>query len=143
MAEDSVPRIVVGIDGSAQSRDALAWALNQARLAGAVVEAVIAWHVPSFVYAASISLPSGLDFEDDARRVLEEVLDEVAAGNLATIRKVVKEGNPGMVLMAEAKGADLLVVGSSGHGALAGMLLGSVTEQCVKHAPCPVVVVRH
>ena len=143
MAEESVPRIVVGVDGSNQSREALRWALTQAAIAGVAVDAVIAWHVPSFVYAASISLPSGLDFEEDARRVLDEVVADVAANSPATINKVVLEGSPAQVLMAEAKGAQLLVVGASGHGAFAGILLGSVSEHLVTHAPCPVVVVRH
>ncbi|HTZ07910.1 MAG TPA: universal stress protein, partial [Acidimicrobiales bacterium] len=59
------------------------------------------------------------------------------------VRLVVREGHPAPVLIDEAGGADLLVVGSRGHGAFMGMVLGSVSEHCVSHAPCPVVVVRH
>jgi nucleotide-binding universal stress UspA family protein len=60
-----------------------------------------------------------------------------------TLQTEVVEGPPALMLLRAAADADLLVVGSRGHGAFAGMLLGSVSEHCVHHANCPVVVIRH
>jgi nucleotide-binding universal stress UspA family protein len=138
-------RIVVGVDGSAGSTVALAWAMRQARLTDAAVEAVSAWVDPTLLgygYGASVV------FEGDTYPVLAEktLADTVAevterAGGPVTVLTRVVHGHPAQVLTAAAAGAELLVVGSRGHGAFAGMLLGSVSQHCVQHAPCPVVVV--
>jgi nucleotide-binding universal stress UspA family protein len=142
--EQSTGRIVVGVDGSDESKAALRWAARQARLTGAELEAVISWHIPSTAYGVPMATLTSYDFapgaEETLTHVLEEVLGEEDAKRVST---VVEEGHPALILLAEAKGADLLVLGSRGHGAFTGMLLGSVSEHCVAHAPCPVVVVRH
>jgi nucleotide-binding universal stress UspA family protein len=142
MTERSVEQIVVGIDGSPSSNGALNWAIRQAQLTGAGLEAVTAWEysVP-FGFVA----PYGDDFDPDAeaRLVLDRAIEEAVVGSPATeIRRVVAEGNPARMLVAASENASLLVVGSRGHGDLAGLLLGSVSQYCVGHADCPVVVIR-
>ena len=79
-------------------------------------------------------------------RAAEELLEKRPArsseGDGVEIERRVVEGAPGAVLVEESRGADLLVVGSRGHGGFAGLLLGSVSQQCAHHAECPVVIVR-
>jgi nucleotide-binding universal stress UspA family protein len=139
-------RIVVGVDGSASAGEALRWALRQAGLAGATVEAVIAWHMPLMVggYAwPPVGVLETTDFGELAGRVLtDSIAAAVGSGGRVPVTPVVKEGNPAQVLLDAAAGADLLVVGSRGHGGFAGALLGSVSQHCVHHASCPVVVIR-
>ncbi|MFI5960358.1 universal stress protein [Cryptosporangium sp. NPDC051539] len=134
-------RIVVGVDGSKASKTALGWALRQARLTGAVVDAVIAWHpVVMFGYAPP---PGDFDVEGTAGTVLGETLGEVLAGEtVVTVRRHVVEGAASQVLVEQARDAQLLVVGNRGHAGFAEALLGSVGQYCVHHANCPVVVVR-
>ena len=135
------PRIVVGVDGFESSKAALRWAIQQARLIEAVVEAVTAWHVP--VGTGWIPTADTPDYQDDALTVLTEAITEMetADPDVQVCPRVV-EGRAGQVLVAAAEGADLLVVGAQGHGVLAESLLGSVGQYCVHHAPCPVVIVR-
>lgn len=136
--------IVVGVDGSAASKDALAWAARQGQLTGARVEAVMVWHVPTSAYGAPIASPTDYDFGAQAQHVLEATVAEILGdGPKVEVLIRVVEGHPTPKLLAAADGADLLVVGSRGHGAFRGMLLGSVSAHCITHAPCPVVVVPH
>jgi nucleotide-binding universal stress UspA family protein len=138
-------RIVVGVDGSQGSRDALALAIRLAVGTGARVEAVSAWHVPymaAYPYGAII-IEDRDTFEDRARAVLDEAVDAADTRGLAEpIERIVTCGSPAQVLVDQAKGADMLVVGSRGHGGFTGLLVGSVSQQCVNHAHCPVLVVR-
>jgi nucleotide-binding universal stress UspA family protein len=136
-------RIVVGIDGSEASKDALRWAARQAELTGAPLQAVTSWHMPMSFGAGMI--PQGdYDPEADARSMLVKVVEEITRDNTqVTVESVVLEGPPALELLKVADGAQLLVVGSRGHGAFAGMLLGSVSAHCISHAQCPVVVVHH
>jgi len=134
-------RIVVGVDGSEPSKAALSWAVAQARLTGAVVEAVIAWEVPA-TYGYPVPV-SGVDWGDLAQQVLSEAIADVAdAAAPAKISYKVVEGNPAQALVEESAGADLLVVGNRGHGGFVEALLGSTGQHCVHHATCPVVVIR-
>ncbi len=120
-------RIVVGVDGSQGSRTALRWAMTQARLTGAQVEAVTSWQDPvEFGYAYSTPIM----FEDDTyRAIAEKVAGETAAevadelGQPLDISTRVVQGHPAQVLTHAATGAQLLVVGSRGHGTFTGMLL--------------------
>jgi nucleotide-binding universal stress UspA family protein len=133
--------VVVGVDGSPSSVQALRWALGQARLTGAAVRAVTTWDFPaSYGWAVSVD---DVDWEGAARTVLERAVKE-AAGADATVpvEQVVVRGHPAQVLVEVAAGADLLVVGSRGHGGFAGLLLGSVSQHVVAHASSPVVVVH-
>jgi nucleotide-binding universal stress UspA family protein len=134
-------RIVVGVDGSMSSKAALAWAVGQAKLTGAVVEAVTAWDYPTtYGYAAPVI---DVDWEEIAAQVLSDAIAEVAPdGGQPAIRKRVSEGNAASVLRDASADADLLVVGSRGHGGFVEALLGSVSQHMVQHAVCPVVVVR-
>ncbi len=136
--------IVVGIDGSDPSKDALGWAVLQAELTGACLRVVMTWQTPSFAYGPAALLPADINFADPSRDVLDKMLFEVLGEHPAVkVSSVVTEGAPAEKLLEAAGGADLLVVGSRGHGAFAGMLLGSVSQHCATHASCPVVVVRH
>jgi nucleotide-binding universal stress UspA family protein len=135
-------RIVVGVDGSPSSMKALRWAIRQAKLTGAGVEAVTAWSYPSG-YGWAPSSEGAFDFEGDAGKILVEALAEVSGiAPDVVVEPLVVHGHAADVLVRAAKGADLLVVGSRGHGGFAGMLLGSVSQHCVQHAPCPVLILR-
>ena len=140
MAENR--RIVVGVDGSPSSIRALRWAVRQAKLTGAEVEAVTAWSYPAGYGLAPVS-DGAADFEGDAGKVLVDALAEVSGiAPDVIIEPLVAQGHAAEVLVRAAKGADLLVVGSRGHGGFAEMLLGSVGQHCVQHAECPVLIVR-
>jgi nucleotide-binding universal stress UspA family protein len=135
--------VVVGVDGSDASRDALAWAGRYARLTGATVHAATAWEYPAELAFGMVAVPD-FDPEGDARRLLKEAVGEVLEGREpVAVRTSVVHGPAGRVLERLAEAADLLVVGSRGHGVVAGVLLGSVSEHCVHHTRCPVVVVHH
>ena len=135
-------RIVVGVDGSPSSMTALRWAILQAELTGCEVEAVTSWRLPSRYGFAAVT-DRATDFEGDARKVLADALNEVSSVEPdVLIRSSVVEGHPAEVLVRAARGADMLVVGSRGHGGFPGAMLGSVSQYCVHHAPCPVLVIR-
>lgn len=139
-------RIVVGVDGSPHSVAALRWALRQAVLTGAPVEAVACWHAPAMVGAYApvayvdidLSEPTG----DVARAALADAVAATPGATDVTVDVRVAQGYPAMLLLEAAEGADLLVVGSRGHGELSGMLLGSVGLHCATHAPCPVLILH-
>ena len=138
---DEAPRIVVGVDGFEASKAALRWAIHQAKLTGAVVEAVTTWQIP----AGSGLVPATdmPDYQDDARMVLTEAITEMCMIDTdVEVRPRVVEGRAAQVLVDAAEGAELLVVGNRGHGGLAEALLGSVSQYCVHHASCPVVIMR-
>jgi len=134
-------RIVVGVDGSESSKAALAWAVGQARLTGAVVEAVTAWEFPNcYGYPAPIL---NVDFSELATKTVTDAISEfTGAKDTPQVRYRVVEGNAARVLLDESADADLLVVGSRGHGGFVEALLGSTGQHCVHHATCPVVVIR-
>lgn len=133
--------IVVGVDASDPSKEALRWASRQAELTGDELRVVMSWEIPSMAYWAPV--PEGLDFEKETGQVLHRTVVEVLGEHpTVAVTELVREGHPAPVLLAESAHADLLVVGSRGHGEFTGMLIGSVSEHCVTHASCPVVVVR-
>jgi nucleotide-binding universal stress UspA family protein len=148
---DQLP-IVVGIDGSEDSKDALRWAARQAELTATTVTAVMAWQLPvtfgtvwqmPATYGRSHDL-SQVDFSADAKKTLDAALEEVlGAGAHVAVTPQLVNGHAAPVLIEASRHAALLVVGRSGHGGFAGMLIGSVSQHCVSHAACPVVVVRH
>jgi nucleotide-binding universal stress UspA family protein len=128
--------------GPPSSRTALGWAARQAKLTGAVVDAMTAWHFPPG-YAWAPDGLAAVELAAAARQQLTEAVGEVAGAEpAAEIRPRVVAGPPGPALVEAARGADLLVVGSRGHGGFTGALLGSVSSHCVHHAPCPVLVIR-
>lgn len=133
------PLIVVGVDGSPESVKATAWAAEQARATGGTLELLIVWARPM-----SYGLPlvvGGYNPEQEAREVVEKAASgiDLPASRLHTS---VVNGAPASELVEHSKAVDLLVVGSRGHGGFSELLLGSVSDHCVHHASCPVVVVR-
>lgn len=152
----NAPTVVVGVDGSAGSVEALRWALAEARLRKSPLRAVHAWMF-GYVGGTIDGYPSlggsldaygslGID-PGDLHRAAEDLLDRALADAGADtegveIERQVVQGSAAEALMTAVDENDLLVVGSRGHGGFAELLLGSVSQQCVHHAPCPVVVVH-
>jgi nucleotide-binding universal stress UspA family protein len=140
-----VPRIVAGVDGSPSSVEALRWAVRQAGLTGGTVDAVTGWQFPVSTggYGWAPGTVDGADYAEIAEKTLADAISAAAdRRSEVTVRPLVVQGHPAQVLLEAADGADLLVVGSRGHGGFAGALLGSVSQYCVHHARCPVVVIR-
>ncbi|MGO9150532.1 MAG: universal stress protein [Acidimicrobiales bacterium] len=134
--------IVVGVDGSEPSLNALRWAGEQARMTGATLRVLTTWEVATGTGWVP-TFPVDYDPQAVARQALDEaVIETLGADPDVAVERIVKEGHAAPVLLAAAKDADLLVVGSHGHGAFAGMLIGSVSEHLVRHAPCAIVVVH-
>ena len=136
-------RMLVGVDGSKGSRRALEWALEEARIRGSRVEAVLVWQSP-------YDFPGDFDFfspEDDAklaegaRARLAAAIRETAGARAPEIEPVVVEGDPAQALCERAEKAELLVVGSRGRGIFARLALGSVSSKCAHHSPRPVAIV--
>lgn len=138
-------RIVVGVDGSEEARHALQWAVHEAGVRGASVDVVNAWVAP-YEYMAGIPGPISPSVLPDIENERQELVDrEIAAvrskDSGIELTPVVVNDSASHALLQQAKGADMLVVGSRGHGGFVGLLLGSVSQQVVHHARCPVVVV--
>lgn len=150
--------IVVGVDGSAGSDAALRWALAEARLRGSNVRVVHAYHSPqpplteaSLGGAAGMPVPTvftenGEKLQRAAELAARNLIDEALrrAGGDATegleIEQVAVDGAATRTLIESARSAELLVVGSRGRGGFLGLVLGSVSQQCAQHPPCPVVI---
>jgi nucleotide-binding universal stress UspA family protein len=139
-------RVVVGLDDSEPARAALAAAVAQAASLGARVDAVVAYGAPNYWIDLYAVMPPPIgETQQHARARSEVIVAEVAGAEAleqGTVRVVAVEGHPGQVLVDEAEGARLLVVGSRSRNQLEGVVLGSVALHCVMHAPCPVLVVR-
>ncbi|HZU79998.1 MAG TPA: universal stress protein [Acidimicrobiales bacterium] len=134
--------VVVGVDGSEHSKQALAWAVRWAKLQGEPLVAVAVWHFP-VAWGWAVPVPDDYDPEAAATRMVGDVVTEVLGEHPEVeIRTEVVSGQPANVLVDQSSRAALVVVGSRGHGEFAGMLLGSVSTFVVTHAHCPVVVVR-
>jgi nucleotide-binding universal stress UspA family protein len=148
--------VVVGVDGSAGAREALRWAAAEARLRRTRLRVV---HVTTSGFFGARGAGYGYPYIDgsvatlpgagfnDLRQAAEELLDHMIAdveadGEGLEIERQVVEGGTVDVLVHAVAAGDLLVVGSRGHGGFAGLLLGSVSQQCAHHAPCPVVIVH-
>jgi nucleotide-binding universal stress UspA family protein len=150
-----VGAVVVGVDGSPGAGEALRWALAEARLRKVPLRVVHAWtygysgapmggygslaYMGSFAWSGPEVGQLGQGAEEILDRAISEVVGEKAD---VEIERQVIEGGAAAVLVGAAAEGDLLVVGSRGHGGFSGLLLGSVSQQCVHHARCPVVVVR-
>jgi nucleotide-binding universal stress UspA family protein len=137
--------IVVGVDGSDESKKALAWALDEARLRHTALRVVNAWQLPVFDLSghALSDLLDPAGFERQALHVIDQALGDLEGGDSGVeIEKLAPEDAPVPALVEASESAELLVVGSRGRGGFTGLLLGSVSQQCAQHATCPVVVVR-
>lgn len=136
-------RVVAGVDGSAESRRALSWAIGEAKAHAAPLHVVHVWHYPyGIAPAASFATREELReaFRADAERILAAEV-QFASDSGVTVTSALLEGPPAAELVREATEDDLLVVGSHGRGGFTGLLLGSVGHQCTHHARCPVVIV--
>ncbi len=134
-------RIVVGVDGSTHGREALRWALREARLRDLPVLALHSYHAPM----ASIDVAASyVDLRPAAVATLEDDVAKALAdlGADVPVETQVCEGDAGIALVRAATAGDLLVVGAGRHGVIAGALLGSTSQYVACHAACPVVVVR-
>jgi nucleotide-binding universal stress UspA family protein len=131
-------RIVVGVDGSDGGRRALLWAVHEAAARGRTIQAVIAWRSDAPVSPQASTDPDAE--RQRAEQVLHDELVAVNAGPVVVAAEAV-EGRAAEVLCAAARDADLLVLGSHGHSRTWHTVLGSVSEECVSRAPCPVVVI--
>ena len=137
---------MVGVDGSRHGGEAFRWALREARLRGASLRVVHAWSIPPLTLAGV--MPSSFEHVREGLRstaavVLESELER--AGDDATdvdVERLVVKCQPAEALLGAAAGADMLVVGSRGHRGIAGSLLGSVSQQCLHHTPCPIAIVH-
>ncbi len=141
----AISRIVVGVDGSAQSLLALRWAATMSAWTGAPIHAVTAWHVPASLGWApgSSYVPPQMHPQADAERMLKEILADTFADEPALeVQAIVREGNAAQVLLDYSDDSCVLVLGSRGHGGFTGLLLGSVSSHCAEHAKCPVLVVH-
>jgi nucleotide-binding universal stress UspA family protein len=139
-------RVVVGVDGSPPSYGALRWAVDEAVLRNARLDVVNAYNYLEVVMPMLIS--PGIDcevLEKASTSMLEQMLGSVIpvlGPRPPAVELIAVHTGAARALLETAIGADLLVVGSRGRGGLRGLLLGSVSQQCVQHAPCPVIVVR-
>lgn len=134
--------VVVGVDGSPASKAALRWALWYAELTHSSITALMAWNNP-LIYDWQV--PGLEDFAHSTAKALNATIREVAGdAPVVEINREVAQGHPAKALLdvASEAPADLLVVGNRGHGGFTGALLGSVSQHCVHHASCPVVVIR-
>ncbi|MGH3029370.1 MAG: universal stress protein [Gaiellaceae bacterium] len=149
--------IVVGVDASAGSNAALRWALDEARLRGARLRVVHVYQPPRMpLTEAGVGAAGGMgvpvfaenadEFERaakaEATNLIEEGLRRTGGDSLRglEIERAAVEGPPAQTLIESARGAELLVLGSRGRGGFLGLLLGSISQQCAQHPPCPVVI---
>ena len=137
--------IVVGVDGTEPSREALRWAVQEAKLRKTDLHIVVSWDYPVVATAEPVMLPTpdtdaliaNATSIADAMLVEEKITESGVAYTVET-----PEGRPGEALVERSKGAELLVVGSYGSGALKELILGSVSNYCSHHAKCPLVLIR-
>ena len=138
-------RIVVGVEGSKGSKNALKWALDEAKHRNNAVVDVVTAYMPTYVPAAPdfgyVPLDP-VDLVEEVRKMQDAVIDEVATGSAITIERKLLKGRAADTLIMAAEGAAMLVVGSRGRGGFRGLLLGSVSQQIAQHASCAVVIVR-
>ena len=144
-AEGREPVIVVGVDGSKVSTQAIQFAFTQAAATGARVVAVHAWHSPATTYDGRLG-PLLTDSTETARAA-QSLITESIAGAVADhpdveFDTVAVEGQPARALLSAGESAALIVVGSRGRGGFTGLLLGSVSQAVLHHAHVPVAIVR-
>lgn len=149
---NAIRNILVGVDGSEKSIRALEWASELATTLGAQIDVLIAWQTP-FPVIELVSLGFDLDLTEFNERpfeiaelriekVIKHVFGEVSPHGPPGITRIVSEGYPGLVLVEKSNEADLLVLGNRGHSPFVETLLGSVSQHCLAHAKCPVVIIK-
>ncbi|MGX5358464.1 universal stress protein [Kocuria sp. KH4] len=139
--EQGTAAVVVGVDGSGQSVEALRWAARIAPALGAPLRVVAAWDYPP-EYAGYVPLGSD-NFDEVTRKRVDTAIQQAFGEDVPEgLTTTVEFGHPSKVLVRESEGASMLVVGRRGHGGFRGLLLGSVSAACVAHASCPVLVIH-
>lgn len=140
-ANQEMGKIVVGIDGSSGSIAALKEAARMAEATGSWLDVVACWNVPT-----SLAVPYALgtvEFEKGARQLLQDTVTNTFGMQLPeNMSTTLVQGQPRQKLIEMSDGSDMLVVGRRGYGGFTGLLLGSVSQACVAHAHCPVLVVN-
>jgi nucleotide-binding universal stress UspA family protein len=135
-------RVVVGVDASDASKDALRWAARYAEVMDAPLEVVHCWHLAD-EYAWIQPMPPPADPTELAQRAMDEMVhDIVEPERVASVKTVVVQGHAAKSLVEMVDANTVLVVGDCGDKSIDGLLIGSVSRQCTAHAPCTVVVVR-
>lgn len=145
MQADTMQPIVVGIDGSSGSIEALRWAAAEAKLRNAPLRAVLAWEYP-YAYGglSGVYVIPTEQIEKDSAATLETIIAQAIPdpATAKAVERIIVPGHPSSQLIDQSKDAGLLVVGARGHGGFMGLLVGSTSDQVVKHAECPVVVIH-
>jgi len=135
------PEVVVGVDGSENSVEAVRWAVDYARAKGLNVRVISAFDIPWRIFITPTSTDE--NYADAAKEALDSTMERAFPdGTDLQIKRQVVQGRPELALGAASENAVVLVIGSHGVGLLPGVTLGSVANYCVNHASCPVVVVR-
>lgn len=140
-------KVTVGVDSTAESQAALRWAADYADRTGATVHAAAVWDQPlqpvgpGHLMTPATEVVPPREMEESVATMLDATLTEVLGERASEVEREVVAGDPGTALSERAAAGDLLVVGNARHGALGGALGGSVALYCLKHAPCPVVLV--
>ncbi|XAS76722.1 universal stress protein [Dermatophilaceae bacterium Sec6.4] len=140
----STGRIVVGVDGSEPSKQALRWAAFVASTTGSSIDAVATWRLNGFTAGPRLmDNPASFDRSGEVAKMLDETIAEVFADTPpAALNRVVQEGNAATVLVEASRDAGMLIVGSRGRGGFVGLMLGSVSTACSAHSKCPVMVIH-
>jgi nucleotide-binding universal stress UspA family protein len=140
---DLIPerRVVVGVDGSEPSRHALQWAQFMAHALGAAIDAVMVWEITAAMAAAGWVDDWNPEKEtaEQLRTTLAEVLGSAPP---VPVRPMIRRGSAAHELIQASQGAQLLIVGSRGHGGFSGLLLGSVSSAAAQHAHCPIMIIH-
>jgi nucleotide-binding universal stress UspA family protein len=145
--EEVVEMIVVGVDGSDGASAALEFAAAEAALRETPLRIVSAWEVPPAIYGSGFTPPLTPETVDAFRKRGLQVAEDAAA-TAKTLQRSLQietlaiQGQPADVLLEQGADAELIVVGRRGLGGFRSLLLGSVSQQVVHYAPCPVVVAR-
>jgi nucleotide-binding universal stress UspA family protein len=148
-AGNEIKKILVGVDGSEKSHAALKWASELALKIGASLEVMTTWQTP-FPTAELVAIGFNLDMSeinDRPQAIAELRIDKVVQAvfgkvNPEGVTKIVTEGYPALMLVEKSKDVDLLVLGNRGYSPAVETLLGSVSQHCLSHAKCPVVIVK-
>jgi nucleotide-binding universal stress UspA family protein len=139
-ARTGAAEIVVGVDGSEASIGALREGVRLATAFQSPLRAVIAWQFPPVLGGY---LPDDWSPDADAQVILDDAVQTVFGENVpAWFSSTIREGQPSRILIEESTGAQMLIVGSRGHGGFVGLLIGSVSATCAEHAKCPVLVLH-
>jgi nucleotide-binding universal stress UspA family protein len=133
---------VVGVDGSDDSRMALRWAAAVGSAAGIPIRAVQSWTHPRSAVLPIAPVPlSADDMDDQSQQAIDAVVTDTLGSSAGVTTRVLR-GSPAGALLQTVTPESVLVLGSRGLGGFSGLLLGSVSQECVEYASCPVVVVR-